>query len=92
MREHYTLLENHPDKSALGDHIRDDHNGLECKFVMKLVSKHMKPLKRQCKEGLMINEYTEGEVINRHGEWVENLPPDFGVLEDKIYKVKRKKI
>ena len=28
--------------------------------------------------------------MNRKGEWGENLPPDFGVLEDSIYKVKRK--
>ena len=57
---------------------------------MKLVSKHIKPLERQCKEGLMIGEYDQGKIINRRGEWGENLPPDFGVLEDTIYKVKRK--
>ena len=52
----------------------------------------MKTFERQCKEGLMINEYKEGKVINRRGEWGENLSPDFGVLEDKIYRVIRKKV
>ena len=89
-REHFTLLENYPDKSALGDHIREEHNNRPCDFSMKLVSKHFKPLERQCKEGLMIGEYEKGKIMNRRGEWGENLPPDFGVLEDTIYKVKRK--
>ena len=39
----------------------------------------------------MISEYKNGKVINRRGEWGENLPPDFGILEDSIYKVIRKK-
>ena len=34
-KEHFTLLENHPEKSALGDHSRDDHNGQACVFRMK---------------------------------------------------------
>ena len=91
MREHYSLLENHPERSALGDHMTEDHEGGECEFTMKLVSKHLKPLERQCKEGLMISEYKNGKVINSRGEWGKNLHPDFGILEDSIYKVKRKK-
>ena len=94
MREHLTLLSNHPDKSALGDHIRDEHNGEPTNFKMKLVSKHFKPLERQCAEAIQINEYKEGMVMNRRGEFGENLPPDFGILEDGLYRTnqKRKKV
>ena len=63
MREHITLLENHPDKSALGDHLKEEHNGDKCEFKMKLVSKHFKPLERQCSEALQITEYKDGKVL-----------------------------
>ena len=94
MREHLTLLDNHPEKSALGDHIRDEHNGKASSFKMKLVSKHFKPLERQCAEAIQITEYTDGQVMNRRGEFGENLPPDFGILEDGLYRTnsKRKKV
>ena len=94
MREHLTLLNNHPDKSALGDHIRDKHSGKPTNFTMKLVSKHFKPLERQCAEAIQITEYKDGQVMNRRGEFGENLPPDFGILEDGLYRTnpKRKKV
>ena len=59
---------------------------------MKIVLKHMKPLERQCKEALEITSYKEGKVFNRRGEWGKNLPPDFGILEDQIYRVERKRV
>ena len=59
---------------------------------MKIVSKHFKPLERQCSDALQITEYKDGKVLNRRGEFGENLPPDFGILEDNVYKVKRKKV
>ena len=92
MREHLTLLDNHPEKSALADHVRDEHDGRPCSFKMRLVSKHFKPLERQCSEALQITEYKEGQVMNRRGEFGENLPPDFGILEDGVYRTKRKKV
>ena len=87
-KEHFSLLENHPEKSALGDHARDDHDGQTCAFKMKLLSKHLKPLERQCKEGLDISEYKEGKVMNRRGEWGENLP--LGYLRIKFTKGKER--
>ena len=88
-REHQAMLEDHPDKSALGDHVRDMHEGEKVEFTMKLVTKTYKPLERQCVEAQEIRENKKG-VLNRKGEWGQNLPPEFGLLEDKIYRLKRK--
>ena len=76
----------------MGDHIREDHDGQEWDFRMKMVSKHTEPLQRQCTEGLLIHNYNEVKLRSRRKEWSKNLPPDFGILEDQIYRVERKRV
>ena len=53
---------------------------------MKVVSKEPHPLDRLTLEGTMISEHRSGLLLNRKGEWGQNLPPQFGILdsEDKV--------
>ena len=41
---------------------------------------------------MLIHNYNEGKLRSRRKEWSENLPPDFGLLEDQIYRVERKRV
>ena len=92
--EHLALWENHPEASAIEDHQREVHDGLpKIEIGMKVVAKFFKPLERQTKEGQMVNDFKGHHIFNRKGEWGENVPPKFGLLEDgALYTtVKRKR-
>ena len=47
---------------------------------MKVVSKEPRPLDRLTLEGTMISEHRSGLLLNRKGEWGQNLPLQFGIL------------
>ena len=63
-RKHQNMVADHPDKSALGDHVRHMHEGEKVEFTMKLVTKTYKPLERQCVEAQEIRENKKG-VLNK---------------------------
>ena len=37
-------------------------------------------LDRKILEGVLISEHIEGNLMNRKGEWGQNLPLQFGIL------------
>ena len=49
---------------------------------MKILSSHRTPLSRQIEEGHRISSFKGEEILNRKGEWGENLPPRL-VVEDR---------
>ena len=57
------------------------------KFSMKVVSVRKSPLVRQCEEGLLIGSFKGDLVLNRKGEWGNNLHPAM-TMEDNGPKQK----
>ena len=51
------------------------HRGEEPEYTMKLVEYSVLPLQRQAKEGHLIGNFKGGILMNRKGEWGQNLPP-----------------
>ena len=49
---------------------------------MKVISSQRTPLSRQVEEGHRISSFKGKKILNRSGEWGENLPPKL-VVEDR---------
>ena len=59
---------------------------------LKVVNKLSRTLDRKILEGVLISEHNEGSLMNRKGEWGQNLPPQFSILgSDEPNKHLRKK-
>ena len=63
-------------------HWQECHGEKEWSYEMKLVGSHKTPLPRQIMEGHLISTFEGHEILNRKGEWGENLPPKL-VVEDQ---------
>ena len=75
-------LRNGTESSSLVVHWKEYHPNSDWSYGMKIVGTHKTPLPRQVHEGQLIGEYSGHRIINRKGEWGENLPPKL-VLEDQ---------
>ena len=73
--EHLDLIRLNSEESPFVEHQREKHPGEEVKVSMKVVSKEPRPLDRLTLEGTMISEHRSGQLLNRKGEWGQNLPP-----------------
>ena len=73
--EHLSALEKMDKESPLVEHHTDDHSGQDPWFEMKVKSVHDKPLHRQCEEAHLIENFSGQKIMNRKGEWGQNLPP-----------------
>ena len=49
-------------------------------------------MERQIREGLLISEHRGGPTMNRKGEWGQNVPPKFGLLDEVVRTKKRIKV
>ena len=47
---------------------------------MKVVSREPRPLDRLTLEGTMISKHRSDLLLNRKGEYWQNLPPKFGII------------
>ena len=81
-QEHQAALRNKDMESPLWEHHAECHGDLEPKFSMKVVSKQRKPLQRQTLEGILVSQAEEGTLMNRKGEWGQNLPPKLEIVDD----------
>ena len=53
----------------------DSHQGVEWRYTMKVTKVHDSALQRQVVEGFSIGNYKGDTLLNRKGEWGNNLPP-----------------
>ena len=68
----------------------EEHEGQTPSFTMELVQRFVRPLERQVMEGVLIQQFKGDFLINRRGEWGQNLPPNFTTaFEDRERGVAR---
>ena len=69
------------------EHHLECHSSQEPKFRMEVEGYYRRPLYRQTREGQLIADHSEGTLLNRRGEWGQNLPPKLEiVVEDKLVR------
>ena len=80
--EHLKALRDWSIESTLWKHHQDTHGADEDpNFEMKAVSYTPSPLVRQCMEARMIHD-SQKNLMNRRGEWGQNLPPRLTIEDD----------
>ena len=73
-------------KSPMVEHTTSAHQGRENKYSLKVEGVFKGNMQRQIKEGQMIGEYRGDMLLNRKGEWGQNLPPKFTMEDDDSFK------
>ena len=76
------------------EHIMEFHEGTKAErsqFKVEVMKRFVKPLERQIFEGHQIQNFKDGTIMNRKGEWGQNLPPKFTVEEAPYLRVPGKK-
>ena len=73
--EHLTAIKKNNKESPLMEHHLECHSSQEPKFKMEVEGYYRRPLYRQTREGQLIADHSEGTLLNRRGEWGQNLPP-----------------
>ena len=79
--EHEEAIRTLNPESPLVEHSMEAHGDRVPSFQMKVVSYHKTNLMRQATEATRIQIMEGGNLLNRRGEWGQNLPPKL-VLED----------
>ena len=87
--DHLTALEKMDKESPLVEHHMEDHHGQDPWFEMKVKSVHDKPLHRQCEEAHLIENFSGQKIMNRKGEWGQNLPPRLTIEGEGQVQTKR---
>ena len=74
------------------EHQQDAYPGQPIRVSLEVVRKVKRTLDRKVLEDTMILESSQGSLMNRNGEWGQNLPAKFGIIgsEDGSYGLKRK--
>ena len=91
MEEHRKIIMKKKTESPLIEHHIEKHENQEPSFRAKVVLSVQKPLERQCREGYLIGNPPEGvTLMNRKGEWGQNLPPKFTYDQPQDEQGKRK--
>ena len=65
-------------ESVLIEHEQEAHSGQEAEWSMKAIGLEKRNLHRQAKEGHLIANAT-GNILNRRGEWGQNLPQKIAI-------------
>ena len=73
------------------EHGEKEHQGMPHHFEMQILEMHPSPLQRQSKEGFVIGNASPGTILNRKGEWGENLPPKLCVEGEEETEGKKMK-
>ena len=85
--EHLALIEARSLESPFVEHFNEHHREeQDVRIKMNLVSQQIRPLERQTLEGLLISESKVGTLLNKKGEWGENLPPKFEIVDEMSKK------
>ena len=90
--EHLYALEKGNLESPLVEHAEEDHPQAPRDFKMEVLQFTSRNLIRQATEAMQIRKHRNSKVINRKGEWGENLPPKLTIEEDnKVSQPKQKR-
>ena len=88
--EHLAAMRRWSQDSPLVEHYANEHQGEEADFTMKILQTPTTNLLRQTGEFHQMQKYSElGVLLNRRGEWGQNLPPRLVVDESEIRGAKR---
>ena len=79
--DHLKALNSRNETNPLVEHWVNSHQGVEWKYSMKVTRIHDSALQRQVEEGFSIGNYKGDTLLNRKGEWGNNLPPKL-IVED----------
>ena len=80
--EHWNALETGDSSNPMVEHMEEYHPEHQHNFSMKVLSVQKSPLIRQSEEGLLINSFKGDVIMNRKGEWGNNLPPRLELEEN----------
>ena len=80
-QNHLQALEAKDDSNPLVAHWLENHQGQDWKFNMSVLKVFDTPLQRQANEGFQIANFKGDVLLNRKGEWGNNLPPKL-VIDD----------
>ena len=80
--EHGDALRTLNQESPLVEHSLEAHADRVASFQMEVVSFHKTNLMRQATEAIRIQMMEGGNILNRRGEWGQNLPPKL-VVDDQ---------
>ena len=64
------------------EHHKETKPGLE-HFKLEVLKRFAKCLERQIFEGYRIRNYKGEKIMNRRGDWGQNLPPQFSIEREK---------
>ena len=84
--EHLNDLRSRRETNALVKHWMEHHEeegGPEPSFTMKIMKTFVSPLQRQSYEGFKIGSFKGHILMNKKGEWGNNLPPNL-VMEEEV--------
>ena len=73
-QEHEKMMRNMDNESPMVEHQVEKHPGLPINMSMKVIRKVQRTLDRKVLEGNLIAENDVGTLMNRKGEWGQNLP------------------
>ena len=73
--EHLRLIQKNDTESPAVEHTTEAHPGQETSFTMEVITFPKTTLQRQVLEGHHIALNEKQNLINRRGEWGQNLPP-----------------
>ena len=89
--EHLSAIRRLQKESPLVEHFTEDHSGQTPDFEMKIIGTPTSNILRQTGEYQHMLKYSElGNLLNRRGEWGQNLPPKL-VMEEEEKGGKRSK-
>ena len=80
--EHIKALRSNDNSNPLVAHWKEFHGESEWNYSMKVIKTFKSPLQRQSCEGFLIANFKGDVLLNRKGEWGQNLPPKI-VIEDQ---------
>ena len=84
--EHVKAMEAMDENSPLVEHALEQHQGATPEVMMKIISFEKSNLQRQAGEYQHMQVYAgKGTLLNRRGEWGQNLPPKL-VFEEDIHQ------
>ena len=87
--EHLKLMEREDPESPAVEHTQEMHPGQETSFSMEVISFPKTTLQRQAMEGHYIGLNEGQNLLNRRGEWGQNLPPKMIVQGQEQVQKKR---
>ena len=88
--DHMAALTRMDKESPLVEHCNNDHNGRQVEFEMTITGYQIRPLDRQTEEASKIEEFRGDKILNRRGEWGQNLPPKLSLEDEDKTNPKRK--